>query len=63
MAKNKGSAKEGILIGDAFLDRGFTRPKVVFSAFLLWDLSFLLYFIFKIFTLDMVISKWDSMYI
>ncbi|KAH9774287.1 U3 small nucleolar RNA-associated protein [Citrus sinensis] len=29
VAKNKGSAKEGILIGDAFLDRGFTRPKVL----------------------------------
>ncbi|KAH9709931.1 U3 small nucleolar RNA-associated protein [Citrus sinensis] len=29
VAKNKVSAKEGILIGDAFLDRGFTRPKVL----------------------------------
>lgn len=29
VAKNKESAKEGILIGDAFLDRGFTRPKVL----------------------------------
>ncbi|KAL9421063.1 hypothetical protein AB3S75_038596 [Citrus x aurantiifolia] len=29
VAKNKGSAKEGIFIGDAFLDRGFTRPKVL----------------------------------
>ncbi|KAJ0095949.1 hypothetical protein Patl1_17055 [Pistacia atlantica] len=29
VAKNKESAKEEILVGDGFLDRGFTRPKVL----------------------------------
>lgn len=33
VAKNKESGKEEILVGDGFLDRGFTRPKVAFSAY------------------------------